>query len=119
MSASLRGVVISLHAYGAAVRLEDGRLASVPAAELERDRGAYERAFACRRPVPFAIVAEGAHTTAVMLPQIDEPELDRQITGFLKSTEDWTTPEGPPAHERHFLRKKRRAALFESHHAAD
>ena len=48
-------------------------------------------------------------------PQIDEPDLDAKITEYFKSTESWENDsEGTPAHERHFLRKKKRAAHFET-----
>ena len=119
MNARERGTVISLHAYGGTVRLEDGRIATIPLTEIERDRSAYDRAFATRRHYEFAVDSQGSHPVASLAPQIDDPELDQQITQWIKSTEDWTTPEGPPAHERHFLRKKRRAALFESHHTTE
>ena len=38
--------------------------------------------------------------------------------GYLKSTQEWEPADGVPAAERHFLRKKRRAAFFESKHRA-
>ncbi len=43
MSESERGIVINVNAYGAMVRLEGGRLASAPAADVEKHRAYYDR----------------------------------------------------------------------------
>jgi len=45
--------------------------------------------------------------------------LDDRITTYLKSIESWDSPDGVPAHERHFLCKKKRAALFEARGPAE
>lgn len=120
MTQSRRGVVLNVHAYGAIARLEDGRLASIPASDLERNRAAYERAMSTHRTLNFAVEAESArHPVVSLAPQIRDDDLEEQIAGYLKSTQEWEDADAPPAHERHFLRKKRRAALFESRHTGD
>jgi len=111
------GVVINVHAFGAVVRLDDGRLASVPAADLSRNRDAYDRALARRKPAEFVVTGDERHPLAMLAPQMNDAEFEEQIGQYLKMTQEWEKPDVPPAHERHFLRKKRRAALFESRHA--
>jgi hypothetical protein len=51
-----------------------------------------------------------------LAPQIRDETLEEQIASYLRSTEEWEPADGVPAAERHFLRKKRRAAFFESKH---
>ncbi len=46
---TLLGTVINLHRFGAAVRLADGRLASVPPSEVEAHRAMFEESFVARR----------------------------------------------------------------------
>lgn len=117
MSELYRGLVININAYGATVRLEDGRLAGVPLPDLERHRAAFERGLTGRKTLEFEVRQQGRHVTALFAPQLHDDRLEEQIAGYLKETEEWEPAEGPPEHERHFLRKKKRAALFESHHA--
>ena len=112
-----RGVVINLNAYGATVRLIDGRLASVPFPDLEKNRASYERALTGRKTLDFLVSVAGRHTTVALAPQLRDEDFEEQIAGYLKMTEAWERPDAPPAHERHFLRKKKRAALFESRHS--
>lgn len=119
MSDALHGIVININAFGATVRLDDGRLASAPAADVEKHRGYYDRGVISRRPMEFVLQAGGRHAIVVLAPQLRDEQFETQITNYLKSTQEWENPELPPAHERHFLRKKRRAALFESRHATD
>ncbi|HKU67454.1 MAG TPA: hypothetical protein VJP85_06755 [Candidatus Baltobacteraceae bacterium] len=119
MSEFERGIVINLNAYGATVRLDDGRLASAPAADVEKHRGYYDRAVLSRKPMEFVLQGSGRHALVLLAPQLRDEQLETQIANYLKSTQEWENPELPPAHERHFLRKKRRAALFESRHATD
>lgn len=114
-----RGTVINLNAYGATVRLEGGSLAGVPLPDVDKHRAAYERALASRKTLEFLIRPSGRNTIAMLAPQLRDDALEEQIALYLKSTEEWEKPDLPPAHERHFLRKKRRAAIFESRHAAD
>lgn len=119
MSQTERGIIINLNAYGATVRLDDGRLASAPLIDVEKHRAEYDRAFTRRTSVEFLVQTSGRHVLAMLAPQIRDDAFEEQITGFLKMTEEWEEPDKPPAHERHFLRKKKRAAIFESRHATD
>jgi len=119
MSDTQRGVVINVNAFGATVRLEDGRLAVVPAADVEKHRGHYDKAVLGRKSAEFLVQDGGRHPIALLAPQLRDEEFEAQIASYLKSTQEWENPELPPAHERHFLRKKRRAAIFESRHAGD
>lgn len=119
MSDTQRGVVINVNLYGATVRLDDGRLASAPAADVEKHRAQYDRGVISRKSIAFLVQSSGRHPMVLLAPQLHDEQLEAQIADYLKSTQEWENPELPPAHERHFLRKKRRAALFESRHAAD
>ena len=64
----------------------------------------------------FEVRREGRRCAVSLAPQIRDETLEEQIATYLKSTEEWEPADGFPAAERHFLRKKRRAALFESKH---
>jgi hypothetical protein len=115
----MKGIVINVNAYGAIVRLEDGRLASAPLPDVEKHRGYYDKGVLTRRAMEFVVQGEGRRPMAMLAPQLRDEEFESQINSYLKSTQAWENPDLPPAHERHFLRKKRRAALFESRHAPD
>jgi hypothetical protein len=119
MSDMHSGVVINVNAYGATVRLDDGRLATAPPAEVERHRAAYDHALVSRRAQAFVVQENARHPVAMIAPQLRDERFEEQIAGYLKATAEWEDPEKPPAHERHFLRKKRRAALFESRHSTE
>ena len=112
-----RGLVIKLNAYGATVRLDGGELAIAPETDVEAHRAAYQRSLVRRKEMDFEVRHDGRRTTVLLAPQIRDDELDDRIAEYLKSTHEWEDPEGPPAHERHFLSKKRRAALFTSKHS--
>jgi succinate dehydrogenase/fumarate reductase flavoprotein subunit len=114
-----RGIVININAYGATVRLNDGRLATAPLVELEKNRTVYERALTGRKTLEFLPQAATRHTMVMLAPQIHDAQFEEQIANYLKMTEEWEKPDAPPAHERHFLRKKKRAALFESRHSEE
>jgi hypothetical protein len=43
-----------------------------------------------------------------------DPSFEDQMTAYLKSTQEWAPLDRPPPAERHFIRKKRRAAFFEA-----
>jgi hypothetical protein len=45
--------------------------------------------------------------------QIDAA-FEERMGAYLKETEAWAPPDRPPPAERHFIRKKRRAAFFEA-----
>jgi hypothetical protein len=119
MSETERGIVININAFGATVRLNDGRLASAPIVDLEKNRAAYERALTGRKTLEFVVKPGGRHAMVMLAPQLRDEQFEEQIANYLKMTEEWEKPDAPPAHERHFLRKKKRAALFESRHAED
>jgi hypothetical protein len=119
MSDTQHGIIINVNAYGATVRLDDGRLASAPAADVEKHRGYYDRGVLNRKPMEFIVRDGNRHPIVMLAPQLRDQQFEAQIADYLKSTQEWENPELPPAHERHFLRKKRRAALFESRHASD
>ena len=124
----MRGTVINIHAHGALVRLEDGALAVAPITEVNANRAAYSRALTERTNLPFDALGDARHRL-VRLAQtradepagpaappslLTDPQFEEQVTDFLKQTQEWELPDAPPAFERHFLRKKRRAAAFES-----
>ncbi|HTU81584.1 MAG TPA: hypothetical protein VMF61_05615 [Candidatus Acidoferrales bacterium] len=116
MSDAVDGTVINLNVYGATVRLENGDLASASAEDVEAHRVEYQRSLVRRKRLAFELRRDGRRPTVVLAPQIRDLELDEQIASYLKSTEEWELPDGVPAADRHFLRKKRRAALLESKH---
>ncbi|MDQ6733820.1 MAG: hypothetical protein M3Z35_06845 [Nitrospirota bacterium] len=110
------------------MRLENGEVASVPISDVNANRAAYTRAVASRADLPFDAHPRSGHrililaTTrvdeviepAVQLPSLTNEAFEEQIATYLKETQEWERADAPPAHERHFLRKKRRAAYFES-----
>lgn len=131
---AVHGTVINIHHHGAIVRLEDGTLAAVPPAEFTANRVTYVASHRSRTPLALVLSGRGHPIVAVAAPdgstssgvkpvaapgppRLVDAAFEAQMNAFLKSTEDvWTAPEGPPAAERHFIRKKRRAALFEARH---
>ncbi|MBV8245932.1 MAG: S1 domain-containing protein [Candidatus Eremiobacteraeota bacterium] len=119
----VRGNVININGFGATVRLSGGEMAAVPMPALNADRPAYARALQSRQEVLFDVLGQEGGRTIVALspeaPEITSERLEAQITKYLKETEEWELSDAAPAHERHFLRKKRRAAFFESRHATD
>jgi|SRR5579862_5788098 len=115
--AAVDGIVINLNAYGATVRLDNGDLASAPAADVEAHRDHYQRSLLRRKRLAFELRQDGRRATVLLAPQLRDEELEALIASYLKSTEEWESPDGVPAAQRHFLRKKRRAALFESKHS--
>lgn len=119
MSDSARGIVVNVNAFGATVRLDDGRIASAPLADVEKHRGYYDKGVITRKPMQFVVQSNARRPLVTLAPQLRDEEFETQIANYLKSTQEWEDPEKAPAHERHFLRKKRRAALFESKHATD
>jgi hypothetical protein len=106
------GIVINLNAYGALVRLEGGDLASASASDVQSHQEQYQRSLLRRKRLAFEVRREGRRCAVSLAPQIRDDELEEQIASYLKSTEKWEPADAMPAAERHFLRKKRRAALF-------
>lgn len=119
MSEPQPGIVINVNAFGATVRLEDGRLATASAGDVEAHRAQYDRGLVTRKPLAFEVRDSGRHIVASLAPQLRDDHFEEQIANYLKMTEEWEQPDMPPAHERHFLRKKKRAALFESRHSSE
>lgn len=117
MSETSRGRVLNVHAFGASVRLENGELASAPCDDVERNRPVYVRALSTKKSLEFIVLPSTRHPVAVLAPLVRDEDFESQMTEYLKQTQEWERADEPPAHERHFLRKKRRAALFESRHA--
>lgn len=116
MNDTLGGIVINLNAYGATVRLDDGDLATASASDVEAHRDQYQISLTRHKRLAFEVRRNGRRATVSLAPQIRDDKLELQIASYLKSTEEWEPADGPPAAERHFLRKKRRAALFEAKH---
>ncbi|MBV9270799.1 MAG: hypothetical protein JO165_06890 [Candidatus Eremiobacteraeota bacterium] len=119
MNETVRGSVINLNAFGATVRLENGELASASAGDVEVHRVAYERALTGKKELEFLVQRTARRAGVVLAPQLRDERFEEQIAEYLKMTEEWENSDGPPAHERHFLRKKKRAALFESRHSTE
>ncbi|MBD5657292.1 MAG: hypothetical protein IAI50_19245 [Candidatus Eremiobacteraeota bacterium] len=123
---SVRGVVINVHEHGATVRLEDGTLAAVPAAELALNRPAILASRERRSSLDFALDRSGRHPIARLsrdrpepapphaAPNLTDTSFEERIGAYLKSTESWAPTDRPEPAERHFIRKKRRAAFFEA-----
>jgi len=118
---TLLGTVINIHRFGAAVRLADGRLASVPASELEAHRATFQESLSAHRRLRLA-AREGGHGLCVVLADFvtDEPSatsltdevFEERLADYLRETEEWAPPDQPQPFERHLTRKRRRAAQF-------
>ena len=120
---TLQGTVINLHRFGAAVRLADGRLASVPAGEVDAHRATFEESFVARRPLRLAIRDSERGLQVVLADFVSAEPLEISLTNdafeeriaeYLRETEEWAPPDQPQPFERHLTRKRRRAAQFES-----
>jgi hypothetical protein len=122
-----RGTVISVHRLGATVRLEDGTLAAVPYAELCAHQATFDASLSRREALALEVEPRGKHLLA-FLARADRPAaepvpaeivsvhdslFEEQMRRYLKETEEWAPPDRPHPAERHFIRKKRRAAHFE------
>jgi hypothetical protein len=119
----MRGIVINIHSSGALVRLDDGSLAAVTAAELAAHRPAYAGSNARRTPLEFVVNDAGRHRVVTLeaappappaAPLLTDAGFEERIGAYLKETEAWAPPDRPAPAERHFIRKKRRAAFFEA-----
>ena len=117
-------MVISVHQLGATVRLDDGTLAAVPESELSANRPALVRSLKEREALAFDLERASRHAIAYLRrdpgaapvagPRLRELVFEKQMAAYLKSTEEWAPPDRPEPAERHFIRKKRRAAFFEA-----
>ncbi len=121
----VRGTVINIHHHGGTVRLEDGTLAAITGSELVAHRPRYVSAHAKREALDLLLDRRGRHSTVTLEPppvaedaRVDAAFADvvfeARIGAYLKSTEEWAPPDQAPPAERHFIRKKRRARLFEA-----
>lgn len=110
--------MINLHQLGATVRLEDGSIAAVPAAEASANAQALARSLQRRESLGFVLDASGRHPVARVAadapPLASDANFEDRLNAYLKSTEEWAPPDRPEPAERHFIRKKRRAAHFEA-----
>lgn len=123
MSERVRGTVINVHALGATIRLEDGRLVAAPIGDVNKNRAAYTRALDQRETtLPFDLVGRMvvlAHTRidevvpTTEAPVLTDPDFEAQLNAYLKSTEEWAPPDRPQPFERHLVRKRQRARHFE------
>lgn len=107
---SVFGTVININAFGATVRLDGGDLARAGAEEVETHRTQYEQSLNSRTRLAFVVTEGGRRSSITLAPQISDERLDEQIASYLKSTEENWESSDVPAHERHFLKKKKRAA---------
>ncbi len=118
MNDPVYGFVINVNAYGATVRLESGELASAPAGDVEAHRLEYERGITAHKRLMFVRHPGERRPMVTIAPQIRDEVLDEQIAQYMRSTETWDADaDGVPSAERHFLKKKKRAALYESKHS--
>jgi hypothetical protein len=118
----VRGTVISVHALGATVRLEDGRLMAVPIGDVNANRAEFTRALDERRSLPFDLIdrtlilaktrADEAVAPVVPAPVLNDPIFEAQIADYLRSTESWAPADRPEPFERHLFRKRQRSKLF-------
>ena len=119
----VRGTVINVHALGATVRLEDGRLMAVPIADVNANRATYTRALDARTTtLPFDLLGrtlvlaktrvDEPIVPSTPAPLLHDPAFEAQLTEYLKSTEEWAPPDRPAPFERHLFRKKQRAKIF-------
>jgi hypothetical protein len=122
------GTVINVHRLGATVRLADGTLAAIPYAELCAHQDAIDGSLHRREAIALEVEQRGRHTLAFLarpdrapaqtpaspVPlSIHDSVFEEQMRRYLKETEEWAPPDRPHPAERHFIRKKRRAAHFE------
>jgi len=120
----VRGTVINVHHHGATVRLEDGTLAAVTAAELAENRSTYVASLQRRTPLALVRTARGRHALVSLAPSathapspapaLSDDAFEARMDEYLKSTQEWAPPDRPAPAERHFIRKKRRARIFEA-----
>jgi hypothetical protein len=119
----VRGTVINVHAMGATVRLEDGRLMAVPIGDVNANRATYTRAVEAKTmTLPFDLAGkllvlaktrvDEPIVPASPAPALTDPDFEAQIANYLKDTQSWAPADRPEPFERHLFRKKQRAKLF-------
>jgi hypothetical protein len=123
MSERVRGSVINVHGLGATVRLENGKLVSVPLGDVNKNRATYTRACGAKTTLPFDLDGRSVRlaTTRVDEPieptssssAVDaDPAFEAQMAAYLKQTEAWAPMDRPEPFERHLFRKRQRAKQF-------
>ena len=123
MTERVQGSVINVHALGATVRLEDGRLAAAPIDDVHRHRPVYARALAQRALLPFELAGRAVKLAPApaddppilptsAAPVLNDPALEDHIIAYIKQTEEWAPPDRPQPFERHLFRKRARAKQF-------
>ncbi len=115
-----------MHALGAAVRLDDGRLAAAPIGDVDAHSAAYQRALRERMPLtfeatgdarrPHLVLAQG-HADESIAPSaapivLTDEAFEDRMAAYLQSTEEWAPPDKAQPFERHLIRKDRRAQSF-------
>lgn len=120
---TLLGTVISLHRFGAAVRLTDGRVASVPAREVDAHRATYQESLSAHRALRLTVRESDRGLRVVLAdfaaaepskPNLTDDVFEERLADYLRETEEWAPPDQPQPFERHLTRKRRRAAQFET-----
>ena len=144
VAVTVRAVVINIHHHGATVRLEDGSLAAIPSGEFAANRPAYITAYEKKTPLVLTLTRTGRHPSATFAePEATATAADaapapppthgpgspgpgaiggpaapilfeERMGEYLKATLEWAPADRPDPAQRHFIRKKRRAALFEA-----
>ncbi len=122
----VRGTVINIHYHGATVRLEDGTLAAVAPAELAENRTAYVASLQRRSSLELVLDRRGRYALVALpraeraaggeaaAPHLTDQAFEQRMDEYLKSTQEWAPPDRPAPAERHFIRKTRRARIFEA-----
>ncbi len=88
-------------------------------------RPAYAASLSRREPLGLVLDRHGRHRVVrIELPSNaaapaagalqSDATFEARIGAYLKSTQEWAPADKPPPAERHFIRKKRRARLFEA-----
>lgn len=97
-------------------------------AELAANRPRYLTSLAKREPLAFSLDDRHGRHRVVTLEPPTSPAVaaeqspvgfadlvfEARIGAYLKSTEEWAPADQAPPAERHFIRKKRRARVFEA-----
>jgi hypothetical protein len=115
--------VINVHAMGATVRLENGKLVAVPLIDVNKNRATYTRAVGQKTTLPFDLEGRVVRlaTTRVDEPLVpsstsnatfEDPGFEAQMAAYLKQTESWAPTDRPEPFERHLFRKRQRAKQF-------
>ena len=118
----VHGTVISIHRLGATARLDDGSLVAIPLAEVNAHHAVFSASLGRREPLALELDLRGRHraallahgAVAVAAVNSHDSAFEEQMRRYLKATEEWAPPDRPAPSERHFIRKKRRAAYFEA-----